>query len=279
MFQFDFCSNFHKKNSMNREDALQIFNKGLDKLLGLEGESFIHLVWFAEDFEYFVNDFLEQIFLRIENPPYIEKIKSPQPLLPLIRLLFTIMNMPTLNKDLIYNRVPEIINATVRHNDKQSYELLMKLFDYWTIKQMITPQLYTLIRTCFESQRNLPWTKHDEVIKEEPVPRHEEIIEESQEQKKMKFRPWMLNAQMWDRGNSEDLSGIVFNEAPKAEKTRKFIKVTPENENATCSVCGGKFKTENNPKYGLVFVGVEKIKGSGYVHTSCKSHISGFLFS
>ena len=260
---------------MDKDTAIQIFSKGLDGLLGFENESYIQLSWFLEDFDYFKEDFVNLIFARIDNPPFIEKIKSSQPIVPMICLLSYIMVVPTINKQEILNRIPDAVRSIIKHNDTDANLLLRKLIDQWVRQNYLDPETYLRIKEAFDSQINVPWNKPEEIIKEEQA-YPEEIIEEEPEDKVPKFRPWMLNASMWDRGNSEDLSGIVFSEAPKAERTRTIIRVTPENENETCSVCSGKFKTENS-KYGLIFVGVEKIKGSGYVHTSCKSHIKGFL--
>ena len=264
---------------MNREEALQIFTKGLNNLTGIEGEPIINLVWFVEDFDYFTQDYLKEIFFRISNPPYLENLKGPQPIFPLVRLAFTLLDVPTMNKSLIYNQVPEMIHSAIRHKDPKTYEHIRWMFQYWVSQQLLSRDHFMLIRTAFESEQNLPWLnkQEEEIIKEEQ--NTSDDIEEPQppQKKKLAMRPWMIPATQWERGGQPEETGTTIEEAPKVDRVIKYIKVTPENENATCSVCGGRFKTENN-KYGLVFVGVEKIKGSGYVHTACKSHISGFLF-
>ena len=265
---------------MNRETAIQVFNKGLNSLLGRVDstglpEPIFQLAWFAEDFDNFIKEYIEEIFRRIENPPYFEAIKGLQPSCPLIALLDLFLKMPQVDKILITNRIPEIVQVIIKRKDAEANILLRQYIDIWALSGFITPELMFLIRRAFDTQISTPWQQPEETIKEER-PSFEETITETDD-KQLKFRPWMLSSTHWERGKSEDLSTISYSNAPKAGNVRKYVKVTPNNETATCSVCSGKFNRVNHPKYGIVFENVEFVKGSGYIHTGCLSHIRSFL--
>ena len=265
---------------MNREAAIHVFNKGLDSLLGRVDannmvEPIIQLCWFAEDFDNYIKDYIEEIFRRIENPPYFEEIKGLQPSFSLIALLDYFLKIPRLDKILITNRIPGIVQVIIRRKDEVANILLRRYIDGWTMAGYITPEIMYLIRRAFDTQIVAPWQQQEETINEEQS-KFEETITETDD-KQLKFRLWMLSSTQWERGKSEDLSSISYSNAPKTGNVRKYVRVTPNNETATCSVCSGKFKRINHPKYGIVFENVEFVKGSGYVHTGCLSHIRSFL--
>ncbi|EAY19449.1 hypothetical protein TVAG_101670 [Trichomonas vaginalis G3] len=259
---------------MNLDGALEVFNTSLDQIIGSSEDPMLSIRWIFQDFPQFQEQMLQRVFERIIDPPYLEKIKTSQPILPLVQILgFVASDHPHLREIILINKIQELEQAIVRQRDMEADLVLRQLVDYAFQNQWITVQQFGMIRPAFDVTIQ-PAIEEVIVAPKETV----EEVEEPVEQKPRAYRAWMLPASVWGRGNSEDLSNLEVDDRSKVEstKTQKYFKVTPEYENKRCSVCGGSF-TKGMVMHDVVFTDAEYVKGSGLVHIKCKPRILDFL--
>lgn len=259
---------------MDSNAARELFGHALDKLVGTESDPISAALWCFQDFSKFQGQMLQQIETRILNPPYLDKIKAAQPAVHLVHLLFFIVRECEDLREAIMTRIPDIEKYFLQQHDVASDTAMRQWIDFSFRNGWIPPELIQPISVVFKNQIE---TATEEVIIT-PQDKPEEIVEETIEVKPQAFRAWMLPASVWGRGNSEDLSSLQMEDKSKdsSSKMQKYIRVTPENENKRCSVCGGTF-TQGNYQHYLVFTDAEYVKGSGLVHTRCKPRILTFL--
>jgi hypothetical protein len=251
------------------------------------------MCWFADDFSRFAPVIADCISQRILYPPTIQA-KAPDQVYGLYGLINALCERCTgVYSALFAERLPTLIESSLRRGEERISEKLKKLIDHWENEHFFSESLIDRLKQIYKDSAKIavapilaiePEPKvHYYEVEDSRIPviaNREDMVGEIEsrlDEDRRLYRGWMRNAVDWETPLGSDRELLVDSDDESSRKGREricYVQVTPENEHARCSSCSGTFETVLGPDGDLCYKGVVYVKGSRpavYMHQRCQN--------